>query len=240
MSFDTEKLFIRVYNKDLFMEYLDNQLGLQGTVVASVFLPVNPYNVTFSKPRSVTFHQTLQPRRFIILDWGQDIQSITVRGQTGRLLSENIIYKEENTGRVIKYGEQELKEINYEKLISLPLRTPQKNLINEILNAKTVDDVAVFLSALPITENDIFQYSAYRYLMLKVLEKIYQNFDANEQLMSLSWMGNEYWGIITDFSYSWDTGSLWNIKYEFTFKYLPTLNFLEDWEYNKKLVEGAK
>lgn len=228
MAFNEELLFIKVFDKDKFLQ--------NDTPEYSVFLPVNPYNVVFSNPRSTSFQQTLQPRRFVILDWGSDILTMTVRAQTGNLLSDKVQFfkGEQSPKTVFKRNNVEIEIKTYEQLIAISEDYPvfvgaESHSIDKIIQ----EGVLQALSPNP----PVAVLSSARFIALKLLEYIYYHFDANKQLMVLEWMNKKYYGIITDFSYNYDVASMWNIKYEFTYKYLPEISFLEDLKYNVDLIQ---
>lgn len=249
MPNQNEIMQISVFDKEKYTEFERNKLekSLQSrqeetvALLYRVFLPLNPYSVTFSKPRSATFQQTIAPRRFVILDWGMDMLSLTVRGQTGRLLPIKI--------PVVGYKDfrefVEVENLTYEQLISLPLNLPDTTgglnyLVGDIIFNRALDAIMDDIKNKLLQDVNFQKFSNFRFLMFKLLEYIYQKFDANTQMMRLDWMRKQYWGIITDLSHTLDTGSLWNIKYEFTFKYLPEISFFEDLKYQEELIkQGA-
>ncbi len=241
MPREEELLILSVFDKEKFFEVEKEPVPLaeNKALVYRTFLPLNPYSVTFSKPRSVSFQQTAAPRRFIILDWGMDMLTMTIRGQTGRILPiQSPIQDIQDIQDLINQY-----NLNYEQLISLPLSPPSSSLnsfVSGVLFGRNEEQIITDLGEnLKGNTINFAEYSKFRYLMFKLLEFIYQKFDANTQMMRINWMRKQYWGIITDFSHTIETGSLWNIKYEFTYKYLPEISFIEDLEYNKELIKDT-
>jgi len=193
-----------------------------GTIVKRfVFLPVNPYAVSFSIPKVYSEVRVSTPLRIVIQDWGTALIEITVNAVTGRILP---------FAKAFERIKKEYQDITYEDLISFATSDEVELLMGEdaLSRVKTLE---TYLLAVPTTEDefrkkvaggDFLRFSRFRYLMMKLLEDIYMRFDANEDVMALEWMKGIYYGVMTNFEYRIAVESLWNIRYSFSFKAFPS------------------
>jgi len=124
--------------------------------------------------------------------------------------------------------------MTYEDIVSLPLRLPKGDLASFVTwiaykeFGVSTEDVLKDISGRIVDTvrkgddiTSIYELSLFRYLMLKLLEKVYEEFDADNEFMSLIWMGKRYFGYISSFEYSITAERLWIIDYSFTFKQFP-------------------
>lgn len=225
-----EFLFIKVFDRE---KWFDTEGDEEKSIIYKVFLPINPRSVSFSISRIYSTVQTCSPKRVVVLDWGIDMPEISVSAQTGRILPFDLIY-----------SELDFSKVTYEDLISLPISSTA--MLEESLLWTEVEDLDFKIDTLGALirkrgdEAALKEASALRYLLVKLLEKIYKEFDANSQMLCMDWMRRRYWGVITSFKYEISVESMWNIKYEFTFRQFPQIQmpFLE--EPNKEaVVEGG-
>ena len=229
------------------------------SIVRQTFLPLNPITSVTDEPRINSMVQTNSPGRFILLDWGTGMHTMTIQAQTGKLLSELLRVKPGDIPTIVwQVVGNDINNFSYEKLISIP-RDPNyiinekivqssngivNNIILDLLNNKDnkLDTLIASIDGklLHATPVQLLAYSGARYLLFKHLQYVYENFDSNSQMMKLEWMGNEYWGMITDLTYTIDSGNPWNIKYNFTYQYIPPIpqNLLP--QYNTDQIEPVK
>jgi hypothetical protein len=210
-----EVMLIKVLDKGALEE--------KGEVVVKrfVFLPVNPYSVSFSIPKVYSEVRVSTPLRVVIQDWGTGLIEITVNAMTGRILP---------FAKAFERIKKEYQDITYEDLISFATSDEVEFLIGKDVLSR-VETLGKHLLAVPATEDqfrkkvvseDFLRFSRFRYLMMKLLEDIYMRFDANEDVMVLEWMKGIYYGIMTNFEYRITVESLWNIRYSFSFKAFPS------------------
>jgi hypothetical protein len=191
-----------------------------------VFLPVNPYSVTFNTSKVYSEVQTASPMRYVVLDWGVGMTEINVSAQTGRILPFDEVYK--------KF--KEFKDVTYEDLIlssgEYEVETAVLHKVGEEIEFVESLFVSRVLEGVWVSEDmnpQIFaKYSRHRYALVKLLEDIFKKFDANKEIMCMDWMKRRYYGLITNFSYTIAVESLWNIKYNFTFRQFPVFSVFSE------------
>jgi hypothetical protein len=215
----SERLFVKVFDRQYFN---------RGVVKEKVFLPVNPYSVTFRTGRVVNEMQTARMGRFVLLDWGVEMTDMTIESQTGRILPFDEVFKD--IGR--------FEDLTYIDLVSHPIMRSEVGLPMDKPLEERVRDLLDRLRDVSDDSSDIGEFSKYRYLLVKALEHVYRSFNANSEIMCVEWMRRRYFGVISEFSYEISVLSLWNIKFSFRFKCFPRVSLLDRFlnAYNEEVV----
>jgi hypothetical protein len=215
----SDRLFVKVFDRWSFDK---------GIVKEKVFLPINPYSVTFRTGRVVNEMQTTRMGRFVLLDWGVEMTDMTIESQTGRILPFNEVFKD--IGR--------FEDLTYIDLVSHPIMKSEKSLPLDLPLERRVEELLSRLRDVSDDSSDIEEFSKYRYLLVKALEHVYRNFNANNEIMCMEWMKRRYFGVIAEFSYEISVLSLWNIKFSFRFKCFPRVSLLDKFlnTYNEEVV----
>ena len=149
-----------------------------------IVLSVNPKQITWDKPRIIEKTRTQKPGRFVFADWGMDTIKIKITGQTGSMLPT----EDDRTllFDIINRGE------------SSPGNTAQDWTLNELM------EYIPYSMLLDVNKN---------YKKFKDLERMYLNFDMNEQVMVLI-IANEYRRVVmTNFSFTQSTENPWHWEY---------------------------
>jgi hypothetical protein len=215
----SDRLFVKVFDRWSFNK---------GIVKEKVFLPINPYSVTFRTGRVVNEMQTTRMGRFVLLDWGVEMTDMTIESQTGRILPFNEVFKD--IGR--------FEDLTYIDLVSHPIMKSEKSLPLDLPLERRVEELLSRLRDVSDDSSDIEEFSKYRYLLVKALEHVYRNFNANNEIMCMEWMKRRFFGVIAEFSYEISVLSLWNIKFSFRFKCFPRVSLLDKFlnTYNEEVV----
>jgi len=215
----SDRLFVKVFDRWSFNK---------GIVKEKVFLPINPYSVTFRTGRVVNEMQTTRMGRFVLLDWGVEMTDMTIESQTGRILPFNEVFKD--IGR--------FEDLTYIDLVSHPIMRSEKSLPLDLPLERRVEELLSRLRDVSDDSSDIEEFSKYRYLLVKALEHVYRSFNANNEIMCMEWMKRRYFGVIAEFSYEISVLSLWNIKFSFRFKCFPRISLLDKFfnTYNEEVV----
>lgn len=161
-----------------------------------VILRVNPQEVGYNKEKIVQKVQTNAANRFIVFDWGTDLTSMTITGSTGNLLPESVLAASgfmskavDAIGDSISADMQGVK--NVDKFI-------QDRIVGSMPYADLIEMSPKFKAFLELND-------------------LYENFDADQDILVLELGKKSYRGFFMNFSFTHSAESPWNWKYSITF-----------------------
>ena len=210
-----EKLIFRRYPGELLHQAVTYGSPIDIKKIDKIILKINPQNIGFTKSKVIQKVQTSAPDRFIVFDWGHELTIVNIEGVTGNLLPDSITKGvldpvssalERVTGAV---GEQN----------SLSGNQGWQNLqkggsqLNSIFN-----DVAFGT----MTYTELLELSP-KYKTFRKLEKIYDDSDADDDIITLELGNTIYRGFFEQFNFSISADSPWNWTYNIVFVILANL-----------------
>ena len=205
-----EKFVFRRFDGKALLEAAEGSGDIDPTKVTTIKLRVNPQEVSFSEPKITQKIQTSAPGRFIVFDWGTDLLSINISGSTGNLLPA-----------IITSGFNPMKTILDDIADTV---APGKNPPSAVASA--------FCAVTPYAQNVLLNSMEYheilkmspKYNTFVELRRMYKQFDADFDVLTLE-MGDEvHRGYFMDFSFSITADNPWNWKYTINFISLVNLS----------------
>lgn len=178
----------------------------------SVVLNTNPEALDYAEPKLVQKIQTLCPGSFVIFDWGTDLQSLNMSGNTGQLIPPEIVESFNVTGG--KIGDI-LNTINPGILASKAGQTITG--ITTGIGQYTGD--VMFGS---MTYDELIELSP-KYRTFLDLISLYRTFDADRDILIMELGNSIYRGYLVDFSFTHTAATPWNYKYKLSFMSLQNL-----------------
>jgi len=171
-----------------------------------VTLKVNPSSISYSKQKITQKVQTSAPGRFVVFDWGTDLEMITINGQTGNLLPTVIQDGYNPIKPVVDAVIQEVRPGLETGSLggNLPVGT-----LNSVLSGRLSYFELIGMSP--------------KYRTFKRLETMFDLFDADRDIMTLE-MGEEILRIyLNEFSFEQNAETPWNWKYTMSIVNLKNL-----------------
>lgn len=198
---NTERLTFKRFKGSDILEAAEQETPAENIKpTESITLKVNPETISYSKPKITQKVQTSAPGRFVVFDWGTDLEVITINGNTGNLLPT-----------VIQSG--------YD---------PNQPIINSIINKVQPGAEIGPLGAGQIPGVDVSSLHdammgklsyfeligmSPKYRTFSRLEKMFDLFDADRDILTLE-IGEEILRLyLNEFSFEQTAESPWNWKY---------------------------
>jgi len=162
-----------------------------------VVLQINPQELQYEKNKITQKIQTSTPGRFVVYDWGTDILMLSIRGSTGNLIPESV-----------RRGETALNDFT---------DAMGKEIGGELGGALKKADNFVRDNIIGSTSySDLIAMSP-RFHAFMELHTLYENFDADQDILILELSDHAYRGFFQNFSFTHSAESPWNWKYEIVF-----------------------
>lgn len=226
----TSKLTFTKYNGDAILKYIKKEISsISKNDKIVVTLLLNPEAIEYSEPKRTEIVQTSQPGRFVIFDWGTQLLSLTIRGNTGNLLPESITNRFDIT-----------KNTAFDAISRIT--GTQSDLMSQMTSVKNVtDEMSSFLSRAMVgtmTYDEIIAMSS-KYKVFQDLRNMYKTFDGDKDIIIMELGMNVYRGFFSDFSFTVEANNPWNYKYSLSFIVLDTLSAFtgrEDEDYNLSVI----
>jgi hypothetical protein len=181
--------------------------------VDKVVLRVNPAQVTFSKRKVIQKVQTSAPGRFVVFDWGSELTLLNIQGNTGNLLPEFIT----------DGGPNPLTNLLQDTMGAVDpaaAATAATNPATETLNVVGSTLQSVMMNSMTYME---LLNASPKYKTFKKLEAMFDQADADRDIITLEMGENTYRGFFEDFTFDVVAESPWNWKYSITFTLLYDL-----------------
>ena len=164
----------------------------------SIALKVNPASIDRKKAKITQKVQTNAPGRFIVYDWGTDLETININGNTGNLLPTEV-----------QSGANPINALGINDIIN------KVSPGDEITFGKELDVYTQPLNRILFGKMTYFELlnMSPKYKTFKKLENLFKNFDADRDVLILE-LGEEIMRIFfTDFTFSIVADQPWNWKY---------------------------
>lgn len=208
-----------------------------------VSLKVNPQSMRKTRQRIIEKVQTNAPDSFVVFDWGTDLTVFDLSGDTGNLLPE-VIQSGFDPVRGF-YNNINNKSI-FNTVSKIRGKPPARNISPDLGDGEVSDfyqrggaqgfGKAVFNN---LSYFDIIDMSA-KYRQFKKLETMFEQFDADRDVLTMEFGPHAYRGYFMDFSFTIDANDAWHWKYDIQFVALNDLTAKKrrsDREFNKDAIE---
>lgn len=187
--------------------------NLKSSDIEQVTLKINPSQITYSIPKITQKVQTANPGRFIVYDWGTDLLTMNISGNTGNMLPNSMRSSYNPLEETINNLVEGSGAVN----IDFPKLNPK--IIN---TAGTATSIIQDVMQKTMTYFEMLEMSP-KYRTFRKLQKIYTVFDADLDVLTLETGSTVYRGFFESFDFSIIAESPWNWKYNMTFVALTDL-----------------
>jgi hypothetical protein len=204
----TERFTFRKFDGSALANAAQNGTEIPENAITTVILKINPESVTYTQPKIIQKVPTSAPGRFVVFDWGVDLLEIGIKGNTGNLLPDI-------------------------QTNGIGLTGPIESIVNKIDPGNTTFGAynKVMSEVNPVVQNILIGNSTYsellnmspKYRTFAKLQELYQTFDADNDVLTLEYGEHIYRGYFTTFSFSIESNSPWNWKYDVSFTSLTDL-----------------
>jgi len=210
-----EKLIFRRYPGELLHDAVATGAPIDIKKIDKIVLKINPQNISFTKSKVIQKVQTSAPDRFIVFDWGHELTIVNIAGVTGNLLPDSITkgvldpVSSAISGAAGLLGQADELRGN-QGWQSFQNASSQ---LNSVFN-----DVAFGT----MTYTELLELSP-KYKTFRRLEKIYDDADADNDIITLELGSTIYRGFFEQFNFSISADSPWNWAYNLIFVILANL-----------------
>lgn len=199
---NSARLTFRKFDGDSLTKLATGEIiKLSKSDIETVTLLVDPESISFTQPRITQKVATNANQRFVIFDWGVDLLSMSITGNTGTLLPDSVT-KNYDTGQ-LEFLTNATRKFN-----DNPISDFVSNSITNFLNYEEI----IALSP--------------KYQKFIQLQNMYKSFDGDKDILTLELGINVYRGFFTNFSFDLTAVSAWNYKYRIEFIALDNLTTL--------------
>ena len=210
----TERLIFRRFNGQALAKAAESNGSITAKDVVTVALQINPQEIGFDSQKVVTKIPTNAPGRFIIWDWGNDLTVLNIRGSTGQLMPTAITSGFDPAKGFIDSVVQQIDPTNstatgvgaYKGITGAIATYGQKILQGSLTYYEQLE-----LSA---------KYRTFR----RLKEEVYDQFDADMDVLTLEMGKYVYRGYFTNFRFTVTKESPWNWTYEIGFVVINDLS----------------
>jgi len=204
---ETEKFTFKKFHGKELKQYVATKDPYPFSKITRVTLKINPHEVTHEQPRLTQKIQTNYPGRFVIFDWGVDLDVMTIQGHTGNLLPDIIKNGLDPTRSVMEFVNAKI--------------APTEGLSSAVgagMNAWGVDALLANSSYF-----DILNMSQ-KYKTFVKLQDLYLNFDADQDICTLEFSDFIYRVFFVNFTFTQTADSPWDWTYAITLNILSDLH----------------
>jgi hypothetical protein len=214
-----EKFIFRRYRGDKVAKALSSGQKLKESDVDTVVLKVNPSQVSFDKKKIITKVQTSSPGRFVVYDWGTDLTVLSIQGNTGNLLPDNIV----NGGNALStFFNDVAAQFDQFAPENIDKRTEAQS-----INSVGTGIVTPFINNVmmgTMTYMELLNMSP-KYKVFKKLENMFELSDADRDILVLEFGDyGIFRGYFESFTFDMVAETPWNWKYNIVFVILSDLN----------------
>jgi len=212
-----EKLIFRRYPGEILQAAAAYGEPINEKQIDKIILKINPRNIGFTKAKVIQKVQTSAPDRFIVFDWGHELTVINIEGVTGNLLPDSL-----TKGVLDPVADATMESLAWSPNTQQNLRGNEgwksfqnvSSQMNSIFNDVTLGTM---------TYSELLELSP-KYKTFKKLEKIYDDADADDDIITLE-LGNDiYRGFFEQFNFSISAESPWSWTYSLVFVILSNLS----------------
>jgi len=211
-----EKLVFRRYPGEILHRAAAYGTPIDEKKIDKIVLKINPRNIGFTKNKVIQKVQTSAPDRFIVFDWGHELTIVTIEGVTGNLLPDSL-----TKGVLDPVADAVMESIAWSPDTQTSLRENEswKSLQNVSSQINSIyNDIALGT----MTYTELLELSP-KYKTFKRLEKIYDDADADDDIITLELGNTIYRGFFEQFNFSISADSPWCWVYNLTFVVLSNL-----------------
>ena len=211
----TERLIFRKFNG----QALANAAATGGSInpkkdVVSVALQINPQEIGYESQKIINKIPTNVPQRFIVFDWGNDLTVMSIKGMTGQLMPTVITSGFDPAKDVIDGIVQQLDPTNFYATGVGAYKNVTGNIA--AYGQKILQGSLSYFDQLEMSP----KYKTFR----KLKEEIYEQFDADQDILTLEMGSYVYRGYFTNFRFSIVQNSPWNWSYDIGFVIMNDLS----------------
>jgi len=212
----TERLVFRKFRGDKLLESAITGDPIKSQYVDTVMLSINPQEISYTSQKIINKVPANAPGRFVVFDWGNDLTLLNIVGVTGNLLPDVASGKIDPLSPVrgvldtIAAG-------------SSAFGHPEKN--TTTTRGNTLTAVSTFTKDLVTSQMSYFDIlkMSKKYRTFQRLQKLYDMFDADKDVVTLEMGDTVYRGYFTEFRFSVTKDSPWNWSYTVGFVILNDL-----------------
>lgn len=211
-SQSTERLAFRKFNGEALARAADDGGDVPKKDIITIILKVNPEEVGYTEPKITQKVQTSAPGRFVVFDWGTDLLSLTINGNTGNMLPGIIKSGFDPMTGFVRDVVQKIDPYQASQAYAGKLN-PYSDEMGAIAQKIMLDSMSYFelLSMSP------------KYQTFMKLRQLYETFDADMDVLTLEMGDAVYRGYFLDFSFTHTAANPWNWKYTIGFVALANL-----------------
>lgn len=178
----------------------------------TIILKVNPEELAYNRPKIIQKVQTSAPSRFVIFDWGTDLLTITITGNTGNMLPG-----------IIKSGFDPLTGFVRDVAQKIDPYQASQAFVGK-LNPASGESMALAQKIMmdSMSYIELLNMSP-KYKTFLKLQSLYDTFDADMDILTMEVGDIIYRGYFFDFSFSQTAINPWNWKYSIVFISLDDL-----------------
>lgn len=207
----TEKLTFKKFDGVALAKAASEGKELESRYITRVALYVNPQEINTDSKKLTSRIPTNAPNRFIVLDWGNDLKTLRITGRTGNMMPDIIKNSTKDMGRT-KYSLS-----NPLGSASNALNDGSRMALDYIIPAGNDTSGSRRMIYAGLSYFDLIELSP-KYRAFKRLQKdIYENFDADIDILTLEMGPWIYRGHFEDFSFTIAADMPWEWKYSMTY-----------------------
>jgi hypothetical protein len=211
-----EKLIFRRYPGKMLHDAAAYGEPIDEKKIDKIILKINPRSINFTKAKVIQKVQTSAPDRFIVFDWGHELTIVAIEGVTGNLLPDSL-----TKGVLDPVADATMEALAWSPGTQQDLRQNEgwksfqnvSSQMNSIFNDITLGTM---------TYSELLELSP-KYKTFKRLEKIYDDADADDDIITLELGNTIYRGFFEQFNFAISAESPWNWTYNLVFVILSNL-----------------
>ncbi len=205
----TERFTFKKFDGALLRQSVANGSTYPENMIETVVLKINPEQIENQQPRLTQKVQTNSPNRFVVFDWGVDLRTMSIKGNTGNLLPESILGGNDPLRPFADYWKTKMGQGDSE---ALTVKGDTKNFLN-FVGASMLANMSYF---------ELLQMSP-KYRTFVRLQNLYLKFDADRDVGVLEFGEFIYRIYFLDFTFTQEAASPWNWKYDIQVNVLSDL-----------------
>ncbi|KKL91350.1 hypothetical protein LCGC14_1895570 [marine sediment metagenome] len=192
--------------------------ALAGTMISNkdivtVTLKINPQELTVDGKKVTSKIATNRPGRFIILDWGNDLKILGISGVTGNLLPD-----------IMTKGLDPLSGPIGDLWNTIGTHTGDTSHGQYKSAMNQASQIANQLMTAGLSYYDLLDLSPKYRAFKRLQEDIYENFDADVDILTLEIGPQIFRGHFNDFKFTISAETQWNWKFNMTFVVLEDIS----------------
>jgi hypothetical protein len=184
--------------------------------ITTIILKVNPEEISYSRPKITQKVQTSAPARFVVFDWGTDLLTINISGNTGNMLPGIVKSGFDPMTGFVRDIAQKIDPYQASQAFAGKLN-PYSDEMNAIAQKIMLESLSY---------DELLDMSP-KYKTFLKLQNLYDIFDADMDVLTMEMGDVIYRGYFFDFSFTQTAMNPWNWKYNIVFMALDNLGVFE-------------